>query len=287
MVFRQQPRGERKVMTRKSGRNSRQSARSAIVLVTMHLLPASSLAQATIPDSLTCPQCRIQAEVRMRLGDEGGVPGPPAQILLDSRGRRWVAFAVPAPVVVFDSTGALLGIVGRAGDGPSEFRSPNMLLNWRGDSIAVFDPGLGRVSFVGPDLVVGRTARLPGSFREAVPDDFPEVLLSGRVPTPESLGYPIHRVDMDASPLRVLDSFGAERPIYLPTHPEISVRHVSPAAAGGLWLSHLAEYRWERWSREGLMLERFARSPEWFSSPSSWSMGNHDTPPPPMLDGMF
>jgi hypothetical protein len=53
----------------------------------------------------------------------------------------------------FDESGALLGTVGREGQGPGEFRRP-LRGGWIGDTLWVSDPELGRVTLISPTLEV-------------------------------------------------------------------------------------------------------------------------------------
>jgi len=59
-------------------------------------------------------------------------------------------------LLLHDSTGVLLGRAGNEGAGPGEFRLPQALAQYRGDSIAVFDEGLRRVQVFDDSLGFGR-----------------------------------------------------------------------------------------------------------------------------------
>jgi hypothetical protein len=54
---------------------------------------------------------------------------------------------------------------GRRGEGPGEFQYPTTVANWRGDTIAVFDQSLWRMSFYLNDSVPVRTQNVPAMSR--------------------------------------------------------------------------------------------------------------------------
>lgn len=65
-----------------------------------------------------------------------------------------------AEVRFFDSFGQFQGAVGGKGDGPGEFQAPVTLAQLPGDTIAVFDPALKRVTRFGPDRATPRVTTL-------------------------------------------------------------------------------------------------------------------------------
>lgn len=80
---------------------------------------------------------------------------------IDSRGRIYVVDGFRGGIRVLSSTLSPLREVGRDGEGPGEFRTRQIqILN--GDSLAVYDSQLGRVTVFEPDnFAVARTFRLP------------------------------------------------------------------------------------------------------------------------------
>ena len=76
-----------------------------------------------------------------------GSPGElinPSSIAVDDQQRLYVADEKPTNIKVFDSTGALVRIIGNDGDGPGEFRSAYMAI--RGNRLLVHDPRASRTS---------------------------------------------------------------------------------------------------------------------------------------------
>lgn len=87
---------------------------------------------------------------------------------LDSRGRVYVVDRLLPGVTVLSPSLNPLRAVGRVGDGPGEFRQRQIQL-LDGDSLAVFDSDLGRVTVFDPDsFAVVRTFR-PTGFANQIP----------------------------------------------------------------------------------------------------------------------
>lgn len=77
-----------------------------------------------------------------------------------SRGRVAALDQYLPTIYVFDRSGRVLTRLGRAGDGPGEFRTVHSLAVLPGDSLAVIDENAARLTVFGPDGGV-RTARMP------------------------------------------------------------------------------------------------------------------------------
>ncbi|GBD32157.1 hypothetical protein HRbin33_01121 [bacterium HR33] len=75
-------------------------------------------------DTPACSSCRLTVTPLVVLGSPGDTVGPDLQywVAADSRGRYYVAPTIGlGQVAVYDSTGRLLGLLGRRGQGPGEF----------------------------------------------------------------------------------------------------------------------------------------------------------------------
>lgn len=68
-------------------------------------------------------------------------------IAVDRDGSVYLAGYGGGGIVVFDSAGHPLRVLGREGSGPGEFKRKYSLA-WVGDTLAVYDPGNGRVEFI-------------------------------------------------------------------------------------------------------------------------------------------
>ncbi|HEX6036449.1 hypothetical protein [Longimicrobium sp.] len=114
------------------------------------------------------------------IGGDGAAGGPLFQVTDALRmpdGGIVVASAGTQQVRFYGTDGTLLRAVGRAGEGPGEFRAPFWLGRLRGDSVAVWDAGLRRFSVLSPTGDFGRAIQpsgLSGVFPQVIgvlPDD--------------------------------------------------------------------------------------------------------------------
>lgn len=94
-----------------------------------------------------------------------GSPGElitPSSIAVDDQQRLYVADEKPTNIKVFDSTGALVRIIGNEGDGPGEFRSAYMAI--RGNRLLVHDPAASRTSLFDTSGTLLRTFHSVGRY---------------------------------------------------------------------------------------------------------------------------
>ena len=94
-----------------------------------------------------------------------GSPGElinPSSIAVDDQQRLYVADEKPTNIKVFDSTGALVRIIGNEGDGPGEFRSAYMAI--RGNRLLVHDPAAQRTSLLDTSGTLLRTFHSVGRY---------------------------------------------------------------------------------------------------------------------------
>lgn len=100
---------------------------------------------------------------------DGAIAGTPT-IARDRAGRYYAVApsgGAGALVAVYDSTGRFLTRLGRVGDGPGEYRQPNVVTAM-GDSMAIFDAGTRRINFIGPSLEWAGSSVAPGPVMSAV-----------------------------------------------------------------------------------------------------------------------
>ena len=87
-----------------------------------------------------------------------------SSLALDDDGNVYVLDQGARNIRVFDSTGAPVRTIGREGAGPAEFATPYSLA-WTGDTLAVLDPGNGRLELVtreGRHAATWRGSRITG-----------------------------------------------------------------------------------------------------------------------------
>jgi hypothetical protein len=96
------------------------------------------------------PRWTVGSEPSLSIGVAEGDPGYEFHLVLGagllSDGRVAVLDWGSRQVRLFGAEGRLVGVQGRDGDGPGEYRSPQMLWVLPGDSIAVYDPRQERVT---------------------------------------------------------------------------------------------------------------------------------------------
>ena len=83
--------------------------------------------------------------------------------VVDAHRRRDGSLAVidrSRTIRVFDSVGAHMWTAGREGEGPGEFRWPQMVTEIRGDSLLVWDPAANRLTVFAPEGLLARTRTL-------------------------------------------------------------------------------------------------------------------------------
>lgn len=98
-------------------------------------------------------ELRLETEIGEVGGTDAASPaefGRVASVALAADGRILVADMQAAGIRVFGPDGSFLETWGRSGEGPGEFGSPYSL-GWVGDTLAVLDPGVGRIGLFDPE----------------------------------------------------------------------------------------------------------------------------------------
>lgn len=126
---------------------------------------------------LVAPATRLEAQSHT-LRDTDGEPFAASFSLINGvrelpDGRVLVSDWIEERVSLLDFADASRRDVGRVGGGPGEFRLPNRLLPFRGDSTVLVDLGNTRLAVIGPDGAIHRTIRItvPGASNPSAVDD--------------------------------------------------------------------------------------------------------------------
>lgn len=111
-------------------------------------------------------------------------------IHVDARGRLWVADGQSAELRIFLPNGSHLRTVGGRGEGPGEFQRVRLLGSFRGDSVAVWDNGLARLTVLDGQGDLARTEQMVAGGAPSIrcSDVFEDGSLLGQVPTVLSAG---------------------------------------------------------------------------------------------------
>jgi hypothetical protein len=243
------------------------------------------------PAPQECAGCRIEAAFQMQIGGGGAdslalLGGPPASILEDAAGRFWV-FSYGSLPMLFGAEGEFLQLVGEFGGGPGEFQYAQAGASLPGDSVIVFDAN-GRATVFSADLEPARTITVPGrGVTDVVVLDWPtRAVVASMIPTPESIGWPLHLVDMSGSLAEVLDSFGANEGRLLPEMTDmLRLKSHLTRSGDAIWAAEAGRYRIGQWSDNGIG-RVIHRRPAWFAEASSMLPGGRVNPPAPVLVGL-
>lgn len=144
--------------------------RGRLARVCSAALPISLLGcGADAPDSLPSPGQELQLDLERTHGSPPSLELSRVEsVAIDSRGRIFVVDGLQGGITVLSSALNPLQVVGRAGEGPGEFRQRQIQI-LDGDSLAVYDSDLGRVTVFDPDsFTVVRTFR-PLGFESRTP----------------------------------------------------------------------------------------------------------------------
>ena len=214
----------------------------AFLLLIAPLLGDNVLVAQTRPGAVViadtpCTRCEVTATVQAVL-DGRTVPlrGLPSGAALDSRGRitLWYFGATGGLPMVFDSTGKLLGEIGRRGTGPGEFLSVSWVTVGTGDTVYVYSP-TGAVSVFSPDMSHVRTRQGQGATISA----FNHVRLRDSRTVALSRVFPQGQPDL--SPIALLDSAGKLvrhlRPNPGPVRPVRRLASASSGRPGIIWVA--------------------------------------------------
>ena len=217
----------------------------------------------------------IEATRVRRLGDpnDTGIIGTTANFALDGRGR-YLIFR-NNQLHVFDSAGSHVSTVGRAGEGPGEYRGVRRL-NVAGDTIHLVDARNARWTTLSPTLQIIEQKRLAiGGFDAATRLPSGDWVVSAQVGTPDRLGLPLHVISSDG---RLVRSFGAVTPKARIDVAELNSRLLTPAGRDRVWVSHIRQYRLELWDTSNRLLRRLVRDVSWFRP---WELAEQIAPDKP------
>lgn len=263
--------------------------RLSIVTVLASLLMPLAMAQAQEPRQIesheACPECSIHLELEVTLGDRDGPGGVGYSVAVarDEVGRYYLSHVYSRhELLVFDADGSLLEVVGRAGEGPGEYAVVSLVSVTEGDTVRVFDNGLRRLTVLAPfpDLSVVRTSPIeaPVGGNRTLVAEGGDLVTSGRVPTPESVGLPLHRLSSEG---RLIHSYGAEDPVVAPgLEPVLSRALAWARGTEETWVVHPDDYRIGRWTLEGEKVTEWNRAPSWLEPRrEGWVLAPGSPPP--------
>ena len=183
-------------------------------------------------------------------------------IAADSRGGFYVGpVSTPGAIAVYDSSGALLGTIGRQGSGPGEFGEIVAVWVGHGDTLFVLDARPRRLTVLSPEHRIVRTAAigLQSAFRHTLPDG--RLVIPGRVLSPDRVGRPLHLYAPDG---RFLRSFGRTQAA-LGVRPPVTTSVVGGGQGDQFWVAYQGRYALELWTADGNQpIRTLVRTIDWF-----------------------
>ena len=132
------------------------------------------IVEVSFPDMAAIPQWERAQEPLVSVGEVEGEDPYLLERVFDARrtpvgGLLVLNYGESPGVRVFDPEGKFLKYMGRAGEGPGEFRGPESMHPYRGDSLAIWDHILRRFSVFSLDGELGRDIRPPPTWGGFVP----------------------------------------------------------------------------------------------------------------------
>ena len=218
---------------------------------------ACTLADAT---DEPCDSC-VDFELAATLGevdDDGFLVdrGTFGDIVRDHDGNYWIGQRTE--IKIFDSAGAYLATVGRAGEGPMEFAFAQPMHTDSRGRIHVFDNRNARVSVIASDGTLSEQRRLPATavFAMTPLGDGARYAIQAWIRSAERIGFPLHVVDDGGG---IVTSFGAPQEGDLGGNvldDFTSQRRLAVDPSGNIFSSHYDDYIVEAWSEDGTRIGR-------------------------------
>lgn len=254
------------------GRGTVSSMLSLCLLISLELAPihASAPNQSpvlrTISNTTGCQRCRIElGQVAATLGSQvAPINDMPSAVARDHHGRFYVLQGNSNELpMLFTARGTLIRVIGSIGDGPGEFRAARSVAFGPGDSVAVLDEQLRRVSVLTGEHRFVRSFISPAWVNAFAWLEGGDLVFSGILPDRERVGFAMHSMTSTGEHLR---SFGENRSPGRADATARSVRHFYPLPARGLLAApRFGEYALEEWRSDGNLVARWARAAPWFS----------------------
>lgn len=233
---------------------------------------APSLAQVariSAVDSSACPNCTHRAEVNAVLG-KGSTDTPLfslfSRVSRDSRGRLVVGPVDNfANVAVFSPDGALIKMLGRAGEGPGEFRSVTQSGIMLGDSIWVLDTRLRRLSIFSPEFRFVRSVPF-AQHKNIAFVSAGTIAGLGDIRSPDRIGRSLHLYESATGAF--VRSIGPEKVVVPRMSAELPFMNVMSDARGQLWVTALNPLRFVLYEKSGAVAKELRAQLPWIPYPA-------------------
>lgn len=250
------------------------------VILAGHVFAADRAAGQRIPQAASCESCGVSVRAVASIGGANQpLPDVPRSIL-NHAGFYWLLFG--DQVLVYDSSGSLHGTVGRRGQGPGEFLEAALVLPVAGDSVAVFDQNNLRITVIGRDLKVGRTASVGVAVTDMRIVRWPDqILINGLVDQTDRFGWSLHWASLSTSQLAYHRSFGHGGGEIRPNEWGRTLQVISRGSE--TWVADRLRYRLTLWTDSGIARRVLERDAPWFPQASFPGRGGPNHPPTTMV----
>ena len=221
-----------------------------------------------IPDQVSCDTCVIERYLVATIHDRAFRDG--ALIFfglphVNSDGTFLVIAGPPTASELYlaEPDGSIVRRIGRAGDGPGEYRRVSAALELP-EAYFVFDQTLRRVTRLSKTTLEALGTTQLHLIQGAVPPlvfEDGSLLFSGTSRTRSGIGHPFHLLDSSGQLVR---SFGVEEVVPPSQNPYPGV--LARSRDGAFWAAFPDRYQIERWDREGNLLAVIQPEADWFTN---------------------
>ncbi|HMS02929.1 MAG TPA: hypothetical protein PKE51_08135 [Gemmatimonadaceae bacterium] len=243
----------------------------------------------TIGDTPACTSCRIVSTAVMRFSAPGAaeqVDVAPLALAEDRQGRLWMAFEGEG-LRIYDGRGAFLRRIGRSGQGPGEFATPDLLQPLPNDSMLVVDMMNRRATILDSQGRVARTLVARHQLLFPLVRRWPnDVLVSARVSTPKAAGLPLHVASFAGTEVTLSRSFASGAASMRASDLPNAYALVAGDARGGFVSTSPVRFELTRWSAPGSARQVLVRESAWFPNHSSGRIGTPTEPPSPRISAV-
>ena len=270
--------------------SSGELSRGVILCVGVAVLFADARASSQDPtativqDDVSCANCTVVLDAVATLGDASG-PGALSGIssvakLADGRYALTDTYA-DYEIKVFTREGLFSQVVGRRGQGPSEFRFARSVYA-SGDEVHVIDPLARRRTIFSRNFQFLRLHGFAGSMiGDVLPLDQGWFVINARIFSRDLVSHVLHVFDEGGA---IVTSMDESREGFRFDKPDGPYFRSLARSARGFWSAQQTRYRIDEWNVEGSRLRSIERASSWFPEHEG-SVGPPlpDSPPRPSL----
>ena len=218
-----------------------------------------------VPDAPACPSCSLDISVLVELGDrEGpGIVGEQAWINRSDDGDYYLSSSLAGEegLLRFSPDGIFQEVIGRQGEGPGEYVSPE-LMGGSADDLTILDVASHRFTTIRNGEVATISMSFASKEHALLPDG--RHLYNAIVFEPDRIGHPLHVYDPESR--RITRSFGDEGVRVDRSSRSHNAMHrpVAVAADGHIWAARVNRYQIDKWNLDGDLVARIERDAPWF-----------------------